>query len=119
MFPLHTGDELFFNNVSSTSHHQYKIPQDLILGHASVDGCIINDNMGKSRRPKTCSMDTEKIPVDNKNNNNKKMMHRDIERQRRQEMATLYASLRSLLPLEFIKVKNPIFSFPFPLCSSS
>ncbi|KAJ0099265.1 hypothetical protein Patl1_20013 [Pistacia atlantica] len=104
MFPLNSGDELFFN-ASPNPHQQYNIPEDLICGRDSQDASNITNNSGRSRRRrKSCVMDT--ADDTNSDNNKKKMMHRDIERQRRQEMATLHASLRSLLPLEYIKGKR-------------
>ncbi|XP_021294102.1 transcription factor bHLH120-like [Herrania umbratica] len=100
-------DEMFFQ-VSSNSDPQNTTPQDKILDFAlPVDGTSnLSSNMGSrgQQRKLWASDKSENSNDDNK----KKLMHRDIERQRRQEMATLYASLRTLLPLEYIKGKRAI-----------
>ena len=105
MFPLQQSDDLVYQIFSNSNQH--KIPQDLITGHASLGGNpIIPSSMGKSRRRKACHMEgsTEGFTCDKYK---KQKLHREIERQRRQDMASLYASLRSLLPDEYIKVKAP------------
>ncbi|MED6171310.1 hypothetical protein PIB30_039663 [Stylosanthes scabra] len=117
MFPLQRGNELVIQ--FSNSPHQHKISQDLILqDYASLD---VNDSdkiiFTKSQSSKKLFYDGAAAEEDNNNkddsNNDddhkkKKIVHREIERLRRKEMATLYSSLRSLLPLQFIKGKRSI-----------
>ncbi|KAK7270802.1 hypothetical protein RJT34_26238 [Clitoria ternatea] len=110
MFPLQRGNELVIQ-FSNSPHQQHQISQDLILEDASLD---VNDS-----HKKFSDSQPNKLYGADKNRNKKKknhasssehnkMIHREIERIRRQEMATCYASLRTLLPLEFIKGKRSI-----------
>ncbi|KAL5744465.1 hypothetical protein ACOSQ2_027581 [Xanthoceras sorbifolium] len=87
MFPPPRSDDLFFTNFDS--HQEDFVQQNLILGQASLE---------------------EISNLTNKKNNDceKKISRKEIERQRRQHMSNLNASLRSLLPLESIKGKRSV-----------
>ncbi|KAF8379362.1 hypothetical protein HHK36_028796 [Tetracentron sinense] len=98
MFSLHQSNELF--QISSNPSQQHTIPQDMILV-APLEGNGLNAKLHKSRRRK--SLATPDNIDDGSNHKKKKMIHRDVERKRRQEMATLFGSLRSLVPLEYLK----------------
>lgn len=103
MFPSHQNNELS-SQISFTPYQENTIPQDL----KAIDDPSENHSMGKSRQRNPCSSHNKDENTDEISA--KRNVHRDIEKRRRQEMTTLYTSLRNLLPLEYIKVINSLFS---------
>lgn len=114
MFSLQQGDELVFQ-ISS-------IEQDLISSHASLETTgiltppkrkrkksLLYSNHDHQQEDKYGGSSTCTTTGSNGNKEKIKMTaHRDAERLRRKEMAELYASLRSSLPLEYVKGKRSI-----------
>ncbi|XP_022732766.1 transcription factor bHLH36-like [Durio zibethinus] len=101
-------DELlqFFsiNPGQQDSNNRQKDEQNSIpYEHGNVVSKMISDCSGGKRKIAVGVNDGN--PTDNKK---KKIIHRDIERQRRQEMTTLHSTLRSRLPLEYLKGKRSI-----------
>lgn len=98
-----------------------EIEQDLVMGNAVVESSNLaapNDvgKRGKRQQNLPAAQPAGDNGGSGKGNKERRVVHKDIERQRRQGMANLFASMRSLLPLEYIKVMNLYFpiSFLFP-----
>lgn len=107
LFPLQQQDGFLPKSTSfSTTILEFTIPQNQVTDHSPLN----IDNKGKIV---TCG----KKSMEN-SNLQKKIVHRDFERQRRQEMAKLYESLRSVIPHELLKVKKLFLFFIFEILYS-
>ncbi|KAL0304183.1 UNVERIFIED_CONTAM: hypothetical protein Sradi_6286400, partial [Sesamum radiatum] len=85
---------------------QEKFLEDLLLTDYAEEGneqIAFNKGVKKRQRKASSSAAVQENMDDQGSIQTKKIMHRGIERQRRQEMSGLYASIRSLLPQEYTK----------------
>ncbi|XP_059664550.1 transcription factor bHLH120-like [Cornus florida] len=104
VFPFDQIDELL--HFSAIPCQQHTIQQDVLVTPSLYDGDLAN-KPDCSRRRKSSVMTFGDInELSNDHYKKKKIIHRNVERQRRQEMATLYRSLRSRVPPEYLKGKR-------------
>lgn len=127
MFSLQGNDDLLLQ-ILSNSCQESKISQDPVMdNYVSMETTRThippNINSQKKRLPKrkigTTNNDEYPTAVSDDHFKLRRIIHRDIERQRRQEMSALYSSLRSLLPLKYVKVIIYLFHFDFLAMSKS
>ncbi|XP_027103892.1 transcription factor bHLH36-like [Coffea arabica] len=117
MYPLQQGNELENQNPCRPCQPD-KILNDLVTLESTASLPPATSITGKKHhhrrflpaiQQENKKQDHEDTTTTNSNQHKlKRILHRDIERQRRREMANLYASLRSLLPLDYVKGKRAI-----------
>ncbi|CAA0809505.1 Transcription factor bHLH36 [Striga hermonthica] len=115
MFPLQSDGLAAEAIPSFYDWQQDKVLEDLLADDRAHFEGIYNENKNEGggvlkKKPRPAMKSMWDIDGDNKDTNHeaRRSIHRNLERQRRQEMAGLYASLRSLLPLDFIKGKRSV-----------
>lgn len=103
MFPFQQSDEVW-PQISSNPYLEDHLDQEgLNLGQDSpLHGS--DDLPNFMEKDQTQNILATSSNANDSGVNEKKISRKEIERQRRQQMSTLHASLRSLLPLESIKV---------------
>lgn len=126
MFPFQSGELSFLisNDVENTTntntfttltHHQLLEPHHAHLANSSNNFISSPKTRKGQSKSKSTTHGSANTNVDNNKKEDeisgndaarKKIIHRETERQRRQEMSDLHSSLRSLLPMQYIKVNS-------------
>ncbi|XP_020205120.1 transcription factor bHLH36 [Cajanus cajan] len=116
MNPLDPSDELYFQISPDDNFYSLPIiqtaPENQILHDPVIDGsgltqCTSQMGIKDKQREKLPAWGREDYKITT-TDENKKWMHRETEKQRRQEMTRLCTTFRSLLPLQYIKGKRSI-----------
>lgn len=106
------GNELCFQ--TSIPHHTNIIHDMLTVHPHMLVDCTREPSTLEPKRPASGRGAAAKATSDDEDHRcskKRKIMHRDVERQRRKEMSTLHALLRSLLPDDFLKARNHVSFF--------
>lgn len=118
MFSQWLSDEDELLKFVSGGHHDNQENDEIVVSPSpanSVLPSLIDNNnniteknnkkprQGRGRKTSSTAFDdTDETPAEYL----RKIIHRDVERQRRQEMTGLYQSLRSKIPPQFLQVRN-------------
>ncbi|KAK9665601.1 hypothetical protein RND81_14G122500 [Saponaria officinalis] len=114
MFPFKRSCEFSFktDNDNDEDNNSYEVKIEDLENYDLFEASLNNNQdqtrgrgRGRKSRPIASSSNPNNI---NDEDGKKKVLHREFERQRRQEMSTLFESLSSIIPPENLKGKRSI-----------